>query len=321
MGALFHKVRTDVKPEPEMPVAGAITRIVGGSRGPAEEQHMTPTVGELKVRAEKARLNVLRMLTATPSGHLGGALSAIDIMTALYLREMNVDPAHPQDPARDRFLLSAGHKAMGQYAVLAEAGFFSPEVLDTYGTFKTPLPGHPDMHKLAGVEANTGALGHGLPIACGMALGVRQQGLDSRVFVIMGDGELPEGSNWEGATIAHHHHLNNLVVFVDVNGLQISGPTQQVMDMTPIGEKFAAFGWDTYDIDGNDMDAILDVLDRLPADGTKPSAIISHTVKAQGLHELAGTVPSHYWKPKPDELAAAKAEIEARIAKLEGALA
>ncbi len=282
---------------------------------------MTPTVAELKVRAEKARLNVLRMLSATPSGHLGGALSAIAIMTALYLREMNIDPANPTDPARDRFLLSAGHKAMGQYAVLAEAGFFPPEVLDTYGHFKTKLPGHPDMHKLPGVEANTGALGHGLPIACGMALGLRQQGYSSRVFVIMGDGELPEGSNWEGAVIANHHKLNNLVVFVDVNKLQISGPTKEVTDMSPINGKFAAFGWDTYEVNGHDMQHILDVLDELPRDGVTPSVIIAHTTKAQGLQGLAGTVPSHYWKPKPDELAAAKAEIEARIAELEGEIA
>lgn len=282
---------------------------------------MTPTVGELKVRAEKARLNVLRMLTAGSSGHLGGALSAIDIITALYLREMRIDPANPKDPERDRFLLSAGHKAMGQYAVLAEAGFFPAEVLDTYGHFKSPLPGHPDMYKLPGVEANTGALGHGLPIACGMALGLRLDGGTARVYTVMGDGELPEGSNWEGASMAAHHKLGNLVAFVDVNGLQISGPTARVMDMSPIREKFAAFGWDTYEIDGNDMAEIVDVLESLPRNGSKPSAIISHTLKARGITALEGTVPSHYWKPTPDELAAAKAEIEARIADLEGALA
>lgn len=282
---------------------------------------MTPTVGELKVRAEKARLNVLRMLAATRSGHLGGALSAIDILTALYLREMRVDPQNPTDPQRDRFLLSAGHKAMGQYAVLAEAGFFAPEVLDTYGKFKTPLPGHPDMYKLPGVEANTGALGHGLPIACGMALGARASGLDSRVYVIMGDGELPEGSNWEGASIAAHHGLGNLVVFVDVNGLQISGKTANVMDMSPIAEKFAAFGWTTLQIDGNDMEQIVETLESLPRDGSKPTAIISSTVKAKGLSALEGTVPSHYWKPSPEDLAAAQSEISQRIAQLEGALA
>ncbi|WP_028709076.1 transketolase [Propionicicella superfundia] len=280
---------------------------------------MTPTVGELKVRAERARLNVLRMLTATRSGHLGGALSAIDIITALYLREMRVDPANPKDPQRDRFLLSAGHKAMGQYAVLAEAGFFPAEVLDTYGTFKSPLPGHPDMYKLPGVEANTGALGHGLPIACGMALGLRLDGSAARVYTVMGDGELPEGSNWEGASIASHHELGNLVAFIDVNGLQISGPTAKVMDMSPIGEKFAAFGWDVYDIDGNDMAQIVGLLESLPRTGAKPSAIVAHTVKAKGLSNLEGTVPSHYWKPTPEDLAAAKAEIEARIADLEGA--
>lgn len=282
---------------------------------------MSPTVGELKVRAEKARLNVLRMLTATRSGHLGGALSAIDIITALYLSEMRIDPTNPDDPDRDRFLLSAGHKAMGQYAVLAEAGFFPADVLDTYGHFKSPLPGHPDMYKLPGVEANTGALGHGLPIASGMAIGARLRGKGQRVFTVMGDGELPEGSNWEGASIAAHHKLGNLVAFVDVNGLQISGPTKQVMDMSPIGDKFAAFGWSIREIDGNDMQQILDTLAALPRDGEQPIAIVSRTVKAKGLASLEDTAPSHYWKPSPEELQAAKDEISARIASLEGAVA
>jgi transketolase len=272
---------------------------------------------ELALGAARARRHVLRMLEAGHSGHLGGALSAIDIITALYMNELAIDPARPTERGRDRFLLSAGHKAMGQYAVLALMGFFPAETLDTYGRLRSPIPGHPDMHKLPGIEANTGALGHGLPIACGMAMGAQLDGLPSRVFVVMGDGELPEGSNWEGAAIAGHHELDNLTVFVDANGLQISGRTREVMDMTPIAEKFRAFGWATEEIDGNDMTEILEVLSRLPLAARQPSAIIAHTVKAKGLAKLEGTTESHYWKPTQAELDAAIEEIEARIAALE----
>jgi transketolase len=275
-----------------------------------------PRTHELALGAARARRLVLRMLEAGHSGHLGGALSAIDIITALYMSELAIDPAHPTEPGRDRFLLSAGHKAMAQYAVLALMGFFPVETLDTYGSLRSPVPGHPDMHKLPGIEANTGALGHGLPIACGMAIAARIDRLPSRVFVVMGDGELPEGSNWEGAAIAGHYGLDNLVVFVDANGLQISGRTGEVMDMSPIADKFRAFGWATAEIDGNDMGQILEVLARLPLAAGQPSAIVAHTVKAKGLARLEGTVESHYWKPSAADLDAAIAETEARIADL-----
>jgi transketolase len=257
------------------------------------------------------------MIEAGRSGHLGGALSAIDIVTALYLNELDIDPADPTAPSRDRLVLSAGHKAMAQYAVLALAGFMPPEVLDTYGSFRSPIPGHPDMHKLPGIEANTGALGHGLAIACGMALGARLDKRGYRVFVVMGDGELPEGSNWEGAAIAAHHRLDNITVFVDANGLQISGRTRDVMDMAPIGQRFRAFGWEVDEIDGNDMSQILEILARLPLSAGKPTAIVAHTVKAKGISSLEGTTESHYWKPTQDELAAAIRETEARVATLQ----
>lgn len=282
---------------------------------------MTLTTAELALAAARARRLVLRMMEAGRSGHLGGALSAVDIITALYLDELDIDPANPRAPGRDRFVLSAGHKAMAQYAVLALAGFIPSETLDTYGSFRSLIPGHPDMRKLPGIEANTGALGHGLAIACGMALGARLDGRTSRVFVVMGDGELPEGSNWEGAAIAAHHRLDNLVVFIDANGLQISGPTREVMDMAPIGDKFRAFGWQVDEIDGNDMAQIADVLARLPLTAGKPTAIVAHTVKASGISSLEGTAESHYWKPTHDELAAAIRETDARIARLQAAVA
>ncbi|HYO18998.1 MAG TPA: transketolase [Dermatophilaceae bacterium] len=278
---------------------------------------MSLTTTELALAAARARRLVLRMIGAGGSGHLGGALSAIDMVTALYLSELAIDPANPLAPGRDRFVLSAGHKAMAQYAVLALAGFFPPEILDTYGSMGSPVPGHPDMHKLPGIEANTGALGHGLAIACGMALGARLDRRNSRVFVVMGDGELPEGSNWEAAAIAAHHGLDNIVVFVDANGLQISGRTHDVMNMAPIARKFRAFGWAVDEIDGNDMSQIVEVLAHLPLAAGKPTAIVAHTVKARGISSLEGTAESHYWKPTQDELTAAVRETEARVARLQ----
>ena len=200
-------------------------------------------IKDLELSAAKSRRNVLRMVEASHHGHLGGAMSCLDIVTALYFYKMKIRPDDPKWADRDRFLLSAGHKCMVQYAVLAERGYFDKAVLDTYGALKTKIPGHPDMYKLPGVEANTGALGHGLSIATGMALALRADGKDAKVYVVMGDGELAEGSNWEAAAAAAHYGLDNLVVFVDFNGLQISGKVQDIMDFTPISDHFAAFGW------------------------------------------------------------------------------
>ncbi|MCH5677956.1 transketolase [Streptomyces gilvus] len=270
------------------------------------------TVAELEAEATHARLLVLRMLRAGGSGHLGGALSCIDVITALYFRVLRTNPADPRWPGRDRFLLSAGHKAMAQYAVLARRGFFDASDLDSYGGLGSAFTGHPDMHKIPGVEANTGALGHGLPIACGMALGLRMDGRGGRVFTILGDGELPEGSNWEGASIAAHHRLDNLVAIVDINDLQISGRTADVMKMEPIADKFAAFGWSTISIDGNNMSQIVAALEQQPAPG-QPTAILARTVKAKGLTELEDTAASHYWKPTAAQLLDAEAELHARL--------
>lgn len=278
---------------------------------------MTKDVGELRLSAARARRLVLRMMEASPAGHVGGALSAMDIVVAIYRKALRLGPGGLADPARDRFLLSAGHKALAQYAALAEAGLLDKDVLDTYGRTGSVLPGHPDMHKLPGVEANTGALGHGLPIACGMALGARLAGTGARVYVVMGDGELAEGSNWEGAGIAAHHRLDQLVAFIDVNGLQISGPTREVMNPRSISAKFSAFGWACREIDGNDMDAVAQVLDEVPFEQGRPSAVIAHTVKGKGITAIEGTVGSHYWKPTPVELGAAIDECEREIARLE----
>lgn len=198
---------------------------------------------------------------------------------------MRVDSKNPNWRERDRFVLSAGHKCLAVYAVLAEKGFFDSNILDSFGSLGSRLPGHPDMHKLPGVETSTGALGHGLSIAGGMALGLRMDGLDSRVYVLMGDGELAEGSNWEAAAAASHHRLDNLIVFVDRNGLQICGKTVEVMNYEPLAQRWEAFGWRVREIDGHDIRQILDALDLVTKQygDNKPKCIIAHTVKGRGV--------------------------------------
>lgn len=270
---------------------------------------ITDHTSHLKRKAIRCRQHILRMIRANHSGHLGPAYSCMDLVAALYLYHMRIDPGRPDLPERDRFILSAGHKGMAQYAALAEAGFFPEDVLDTFGRYKSVIPGHPDMRKLPGIEANTGALGHGLSLACGMALSLRMDRLDSRVFVLLGDGELAEGSNWEGAAIAAQYRLDNLVAIVDVNGLQISGHTKDVMSFEPIAGHFGGFGWACLEIDGNDMGQIAQALDALPFEPGKPSLIVARTVKGKGFSDAENAVGYHYWIPKGDEMARAEREL------------
>jgi len=256
------------------------------------------------------------MIQAGGSGHLGGAMSCIDIVTSLYAGILKIDRRHPEDPARDRFLLSAGHKALAQYAVLTLFGFAPESTLDTYGSYGSALPGHPDMHKLPGVEGNTGALGHGAAIAAGMALAARLDGRGSRTVVVLGDGELAEGSNWEAFAAAAHHRLGALVAVIDSNGLQISGPVGDIMDLSSLEAKMQAFGWDTVTIDGHDYGQIDDAFSKPSEPFGRPTAIIARTVKGQGIPGLAGTLESHYWTPSEEELATALHELDERIARL-----
>ncbi|MEE4262747.1 MAG: transketolase [Desulfobacteraceae bacterium] len=273
----------------------------------------------LERKALAARKNVLRLITAGKSGHVGGALSIIDTITALYFKIMKVDPQNPKDENRDRFVLSAGHKCLAIYAVLAEAGFFEKELLDTYGQLGSKLPGHPDMHKIPGLESNTGALGHGLSIGVGMAMGLamnQQKGVP-RVYVAMGDGELAEGSNWEAAAAASHHKLDNLMVFADRNGLQIGGNTVDVMTYEPLEGRWSAFGWAVRVIDGHDMNAIVETTTSMPFEKGKPSCVILNTIKSKGLSFAEGDPAYHYWKTTPEQLEIAEkdlAAIEARLA-------
>jgi len=265
---------------------------------------------ELEKIAIQNRKNVLRLMKAGRMGHIGGALSAIDILTVLYFKIMRVDPQNPSWPQRDRFVLSAGHKCLALYATLAQKGFFDSAILDTYGSLCSKLGGHPDMYKVPGVETNTGALGHGLSIAGGMAMGLKMGGLAARVYVIMGDGELAEGSNWEAAAAASHHKLDNLLVFVDRNRLQISGPTVDVMSYEPLDKRWQAFGWGVREIDGHDLTQIVENATDIPFEKDRPSVIIADTIKSKGLSFAENRVDYHYWKATDEDLAIAQRELD-----------
>jgi len=278
---------------------------------------------KLEYTALKIRRNILRLIRAGEAGHVGGALSSVEILTALYFNLLNVDPANPKWPQRDRFVLSAGHKCLVLYAALAERGFFDVTILDTYGALDSPIPGHPNMHKLPGIETNTGALGHGLSIAGGMALGLRLDKSSAKVYVLMGDGELAEGSNWEAASAASMHRLENLIVFVDRNKLQISGPTVEVMSYEPLDERWRSFGWGVRVIDGHNLESIISNVKQTPFEKGKPSVIIADTLKSKGLSFAEGKVSYHYWKANPEELEQAENDLdkieEQLRAKMEGA--
>jgi transketolase len=266
------------------------------------------------------RRNILRLIKAGEAGHVGGALSSVEILTALYFNLLNIDPKKPAWPQRDRFVLSAGHKCLVLYAALAERGFFDKSVLDTYGALDSRIPGHPNMHKLPGVETNTGALGHGLSIAGGMALGLRLDRSSAKVYVLMGDGELAEGSNWEAASAASMHKLDNMIVFVDRNRLQISGPTIQVMSYEPLDERWRSFGWSVRIIDGHDMESIINNVKQAPFEKGKPSVIIADTVKSKGLSFAEGKVNYHYWKATPEEMKQADHDLDIIEEQLKGKL-
>ena len=265
---------------------------------------------KLEYTALAIRRDILRLIRAGEAGHSGGALSSVEILTALYFNLLRVDPANPEWPGRDRFVLSAGHKCLVLYSALAEKGFFDKSVLDTYGALDSKIPGHPNMHKLPGVETNTGALGHGLSIAGGMALGFKLDKSPAKVFVLMGDGELAEGSNWEAASASSMHKLDNMIVFVDRNKLQISGPTVEVMSYEPLDERWRSFGWGVRVIDGHDLELIINTVNQAPFEKGKPSVIITDTIKSKGLSFAEAKVSYHYWKAKPEELEQAEIDLD-----------
>ncbi|MGX5213701.1 transketolase [Streptomyces violaceus] len=248
--------------------------------------------------AARIRSHVVDMCAGPEGGHLGGAFSSADILAALYFSVLNVDPRRPDDPDRDRFLLSKGHAAVGLYATLAEKGFFPVGELAGYGRPGSRLMGHP-VRAVPGVEMPTGSLGHGLALGCGFALAARYAGRDARTFVLLGDGELQEGSVWEAAIAAASLRLDRLVAVVDRNGLQLTGATEGIAPMEPLADRWRSFGWAVRDVDGHDPDGLADHLDAAPWEPGKPSVLIARTVKGQGLPFLAGRSASHYVSLSP----------------------
>lgn len=244
-------------------------------------------------QAKSLREDIVEITAWSGGAHIGGGLSVIDILTYLYFHQLDIKADDPEWPDRDRLILSKGHSAVAYTAVLARRGFYDFELLKSFNKFGSPFGMHPDGNKIAGCDASTGSLGHGLPIAVGLALGAKIQGASWRVFCIVGDGELNEGSNWEAMMAAAHHKLDNLTIIVDRNRLMIDGPTEEVMSLEPLADKLTAFGMSTQDIDGHDFDALHGAIEEA---GTKtiPTAIIANTVKGKGVDFMENEVPWHY---------------------------
>ncbi len=238
---------------------------------------------ELKEIAKQIRIDIIRAIHTAGSGHPGGSLSAADIVTALYFREMNIDPQNPKMLTRDKFILSKGHAGPVQYAALAEKGFFPKEDLLTLRKMGSKLQGHPDMKKVPGVEMSTGSLGQGFSVSVGMALANRMDHNEGRIYVLLGDGEIQEGIVWEAAMSASHYNLDNLTAILDWNGLQIDGKNEDVMNVSPVDEKFKSFGWNVLYVDGHNFDEIVEALNKARNTEGKPSIIIAKTIKGKGV--------------------------------------
>ena len=272
------------------------------------------TVAMLEQEGNRIRLRAMTMTNHSGLGHTGGDLSSADILATLYLgRILNVDPADPHWPERDRFILSKGHCSGAFYAALAARGFFPVEQLKTFMDPLSKLNGHPDRNRLAGVEANTGVLGHGLPIAVGAALAARMRGEPWRVFVLVGDGELQEGSNWEAAMTAQQYDLDNLVVIVDRNRIQQGDFTENTIRMDPMAPKWAAFGFAVEEVDGHDHAALLELFGRMPLQAGKPTCVIANTIKGKGVSFAENKPAWHHGVPTSEHLGAAAKELGVEV--------
>lgn len=264
------------------------------------------SVDELKQTACTLRKHVIRMTTEAGSGHPSSSLSAVEVVTALFFGGfLRCDPENPSDPDRDRFVLSKGHAVPVLYAAMAEAGYFPVEEIMTLRKLGSPLEGHPNMRRLPGIEASTGSLGQGLSIGLGQALGCRLDGRDSRVFVMIGDGEMEEGQVWEAFAAAHKYRVGNLTAIVDQNGYQQTGPTSEVLDLTPFADKIAAFGWHVQTIEGNEIEAVIGALETATGISDGPTAIVSRTKKGFGILpvlEEEGDL-NYHGKPLPPDVA------------------
>ena len=271
----------------------------------------------LQIAACKVRMGVIEGTHGAKAGHPGGSLSAADMFTYLYFKELNVDPKDPKNDNRDRFVLSKGHTAPGLYSALANRGFFPVEDLPTLRHIDSYLQGHPNMNTVPGVDMSTGSLGQGISVAAGMALGAKHQGKTYRVYTLLGDGEIQEGQPWEAFMFAHHYKLDNLCVIIDNNHLQIDGPVEEVMSPYPIDEKLAAFGFHVRTIDAHDFDQIEDAFREARTVKGQPSAIILKSTKGKGVSYMENNVGWHGKAPNDAEYEQAMKELSAALRELE----
>jgi transketolase len=270
------------------------------------------TTKELKQRSLIYRKKILQYIMNAKAGHTGGSLSCTDILNVLYNEVLNVSPENFSSPDRDRYIQSKGHCVEALFVVLADRGFFPEADLSTLCQYQSHYIGHPTK-KVNGVEQNTGALGHGLPISVGVALAAKLDDKDYKTYTLLGDGEMPEGSNWEAALCAAQYKLDNLCAIVDKNGLQITAATKDVCSTDPLDKKWEAFGWAVKEIDGNDVDALKDAFNSLPFEKGKPSMIIAHTVKGRGISFMENQIKWHHGVPKKEEYELAQQELDHAI--------
>ena len=272
----------------------------------------------LAVTAARARLLAMDMVHDAASGHIGGSLSSMDIITTLYGHVMRVDPANPRDPDRDRFVLSKGHCTPALYPNLALKGFFPVEDLKLFRSIKGEMSGHAEMHHIKGVDMSTGSLGQGISAAVGMALAGKADQKNYRVYALLGDGEIEEGQVWEAAMSAAKYRLDNLCAIVDVNGLQIDGPTAEVMPSEPLDKKFEAFNWNVIHVDGHDFNALEEAFNAAAACKGRPTVLLAKTIKGKGVSFMEGDYGWHGKAPNDEQYEKAHAELAATLAELEG---
>lgn len=279
----------------------------------------TQKVRELTLLSENIRKRLVEIIYHAKGGHIGGSLSSVEILTTLYFSQMNIDATRFDDPARDRFIMSKGHSVESLYSVLEHKGFIDRAMTDSYGEFNSRLAGHP-TRKIHGVELNSGALGHGLSVGVGLAKGSKMTGLNFKTYVLMGDGEQGEGSIYEAAMSASHYNLDNLTAIIDRNTLQISGNTENVMSLEPMRERWEAFGWEVFDVQGNDIVNLLDCFSSIDFGNGKPKLLISHSTKGKGISYMEHGAKWHHGVPNEEQYRLAIEEIDNRIQKLENEL-
>jgi transketolase len=269
-------------------------------------------VKELEKRATEIRKRTVEIIHNATGGHIGGSLSSVDILVALHFGIINIDPKNPAMKNRDRFIMSKGHSVEGYYSTLEKRGFISSELLDTYGQFNSPLSGHPNR-KTPGIELNSGALGHGLSVGVGMAIAAKRSGENMRTYVLMGDGEHGEGSIMEAAASAGHYKLNNLVAIIDRNQLQISGRTEDVCAVNDLEGKYKACGWSVVHCDGHNMNELLKCFKAAEGQAEKPTCVIAHTVKGEGVSFMEDKAVWHHKTPTNEQLEIAFKELDQRM--------